>query len=342
MIFNPDKVNEVKAQDSESKMKVLKIKMGVMGALGISAVASAATLNAPVFAVASIGMITQLPFVLNNLRYLKNEASTSVPEYRFMLKDKAMAPLYEDQFSKLAIDYVDSSKSLLEKRFKMEFLSEWLQSRDIYAFELKKSGFCEYSMNLKKELVKNGQYEDRPLEGANVDKGVTFGGVCESDKYSSMQRDIFLKDFASEGIVGSLLIKGASQANITEFLSLQDYQLTEKDKQIVFDFLSMSEKDYLSDYKKNKVSSVSITPESLSLVETGVKMGNEDGLNLAEAILAIAKKSERIRLVYVKNNPGKAENPVSSYNNLETDMVILNGVLSEAQNTKANKRKMAV
>lgn len=334
MIFNPEKVNEVKAEEAQSKLKVLKVNVGVAGAFGIGAAASAMTLNIPLMAIASVGFISKLPSILNGFTYFKNEASNAIPEYRFMLKNKKTAPVYEGQFAKLTKAYIEESDSLLEKRFKMEFLSEWLHARDVYVRELKESGLCEYSINLKKNLVKFGLNEDRPLENTSMDSGVVFGGVCENDDLARMQREIYVKHFSNEGIVGSLMIKGASKENILEFLALQDYKLTEKDNLIVDSFLKLTEKEYLDGVKNDKLCSIDVNENTMSLIGTGLKMNNQDGKEIAELLIKIAQKAEKVRLLYVKENPGKAENPVSTHRTFNTDIVLMEATLYESSKKK--------
>lgn len=338
MIFNLEKVNDLKAENTRSALKTLKVNMGIAGAFGCGIAASAASLNVPLATIASIGFISKLPVIINGFKYLSQEASTVIPEYRFMLKNKKTSPIYENQFASLVKSYVEDSNSLIEKRFKMEFLNEWLHARDIQVRELKSSGLCEYSINLKNNIKKYGLNEDAPLENKSMDAGVVFTGICENDDYAKMQRDLYIRDFIKEGIVGSLLIKGASEDNVLEFLSLQDYKLTEKDKEIINEFLNMSEKEYLNGVKSDRFCSIDVNESTISLIDTGLKMSNEDGKEIASLLFKICQKAEKSRLLYMKENPGKAENPVSTHRTFVTDMVLVEASLNQPERNKAKLR----
>lgn len=331
MIFRAEKLEELKNETSSDIFKILKVNTGISCVLGAVAGISAIAGNIPILAFASIGMISKFPNILNGFKYLENEAKSVLPEYRVLLKDKKMRAYYEDQFAKLSIDYIDNSSTELEKRFKTEFLTEWLHVRDIYMLELKKSGLTEYSINLQSNLKKSGLYEDRTIANVDYDMGVTFGGLCNNDNYSRLQKQIYAKDFINEGIVAGMILKGATSNALEDFLALQDYKLTKNDIQIIETFVKMDNKEFVKSYQSEKLSSINITQKSMEMIETGLKMNNKDGLKLAEMIIKMMNKADEVQKFYKKNNPSNANNPVSIYPNFKTDLMLFSQQLKSQQ-----------
>lgn len=322
MIFTEDSVKNTKRETGSEVFGKLQKDVGTTLVLGAGAIVAAASGTLPLAAIASIGLAGKIPAVLRGVKFVKNDVETFIPEYRALLKDKKMKPFYEEQFKKLAVDYIESASTSLEKRFRGEFIAEWLHSSQVYSFELKKSGFAEYSQNLKTRLVIEGDYKDRPNPTVEIDTGVTFGGYCEDDRKSEIQRKVF-EDFKGEGIVGNLIIRGANAAHLESLLALQDFVLTEADKSVLNKFFNMSPEDYIKGYKDEKFSGVYFTSRSSDLVTSQLNIQSRDSLDIAGSVLAIGYKVREIEGYMKANNIKLSESPVTTHEGFDIDLDIL-------------------
>lgn len=333
MIFTEKAVSEIKNKDGKSVFSKLGLDLGTMGWLGMGAVGGVMGGIAPLTAVASVGLLMKLPGVIRGISYVKNDVETFIPEYRMLLKDKYLKGHYEEQFKKLAIDYIENSESLLEKRFKAEFITEWLHSSQIYTFELKKSGFAEYSSNLKKTLIEQKQYDDRVAPTEEVDTGVTFGGYCEKDDYSSLQRKVY-ENFKDEGIVGNLIIRGGGSSHIDGLLALQDYSLTEVDQKVILEFLNLTPKEYVDKYMDKKISGIYFNQNSVELFSTYWKQDSPDKVIIANSILGVGHKLVEIQKYIKENNISLNESPVSTHAGFNVDLNVLTESFTKAKDTQ--------
>lgn len=337
MIFTEDSVKDIKKESAQTFNKLQK-DVGTSFALGVGVIVAAASGTLPIAALASIGLVGKIPNVIRGVKLIKNDVETFIPEYRALLKDNFLKSHYEEQFKKLAVDYIENSENLLEKRFKAEFITEWLHSSQIYSFELKKSGFAEYSLNLRKDLLQNGAYSDRTNPTLELDTGVTFGGYCENDAYVKIQRKVF-EDFKDEGIVGNLIIRGANAQHLESLLALQDYKLTDADKSVINRFFNMSAEDFIKGYKQEKLSGSYFTTESVSLITNSLNMNTRDSLDIAGSVLAVGYKIDEINKYLTKNKIKVNESPVTAHEGFAIDMEILSeNYKSLAQQAAAKPR----
>lgn len=321
MIFTQDAVAQIKNRDGKNVFSKLGIDMGFMGVVGFGFLGTATAVT-PLVAVASIAMLVKLPSIIRGISYVKNDVETFIPEYRLLLKNKYLKNTYENQFKKLAVDYIENSETVLEKRFKAEFLTEWLHSTEVYTFELNKSGFSGYCTNLKNDLIEAGLYKDRTGPSNEIDTGVIFGGYCENDEYAKIQRKVF-EDFKDEGMVGSLIIKGGNAQHLDGLLALQDYRLTYADQKIIQEFINLPASNFIEKYKSNDISGSYFTKDSSVLISNNLTSQSRDRLDIAGSLLAVGEKIKSIQN-YVKQNSTKLkEPPVSVYSGFFIDMDIL-------------------